>query len=497
MSGTVIAVVDLGSNSGRVSVFRPTSLGHLEILADARAPLRLAHDINEYGRIGEEALARIVEAVRDFLAVARGAGATRTVGVATSAIREAANGSEVVARIEAEAGLRVEVVEGDREAALAFHGAVHGLAVEAGLLFDVGGGSMEISRFAARGMVRAWTLPLGSLRLSDRFVTTDPPSEEEVSTLRKFVRETVEEARLPTLGPDERLVGTGGTVRNLARVDERRHRHFIPHLHGYSLPADRLAEVTALLLARKGAKRRSTPGLNADRVDSIVGGALAVEGLVEHIGANDVLVSAQGLREGAALATLGYGVMEPAAVRSASLAALAERFTTWDRERASRRADVAGRLQEALVPDAIAEDREALTEAATVLDIGRALDYYDRFEEAANVLLGADLAGYSNRHLAMVASILLEAGGDGPGKSFRTVLSKRDRDWTQQAGLILALAEEIDRRTAPGDRADAACTIGSKEAMIRAPALAAWQPRIVEERFRRVFRRRLRIEGAK
>src|SRR5919197_1328612 len=181
-----------------------------------RAPLRLAHDINEYGRIGEEALARIVEAVRDFLAVARGAGATRTVGVATSAIREAANGSEVVARIEAEAGLRVEVGKGDREAALAFHGAVHGLAVEAGLLFDVGGGSMEISRFAARGMVRAWTLPLGSLRLSDRFVTTDPPSEEEVSTLRKFVWETLEEARLPDLGPDERLVGTGGTVRNLA-----------------------------------------------------------------------------------------------------------------------------------------------------------------------------------------------------------------------------------------------------------------------------------------
>jgi exopolyphosphatase/guanosine-5'-triphosphate,3'-diphosphate pyrophosphatase len=490
VSATVIAVVDLGSNSGRVSVFRPTPLGHLEILADARAPLRLAHDINEYGRIGEEALARIVEAVRDFLAVARGAGATRTVGVATSAIREADNGAEVVARIEAQAGLRVDVVEGDREAAYAFHGAVHGLAVEAGLLFDVGGGSMEISRFTARGMVRAWTLPLGSLRLSDRFVTTDPPSDEETSTLRKFVWETLEEARLPDLGPDERLVGTGGTVRNLARVDERRHRHFIPHLHGYSLPADRLAQVTALLLARRAAKRRSTPGLNADRVDSIVGGAVAVEGLVDHVGASDVLVSAQGLREGAALATLGYGVMEPAEVRRASLSALVERFTTWDERRASRRAEIAERLQARLAP---ADDKDALVQAATVLDIGRALDYYDRFEEAATVLLGADVAGYTHHHLALVAAILMEAAGNGPGKSFRAVLSKRDRDWTRAAGVILALAEEVDRRTPPGDRADVTCQMGSKEAIIEAPALAAWQPRIWEERFRRAFRRRLVI----
>jgi exopolyphosphatase/guanosine-5'-triphosphate,3'-diphosphate pyrophosphatase len=396
---TVIAVVDLGSNSGRVSVFRPTSLGHLEILADARAPLRLAHDINEQGRIGDEAIERIIDAVRDFLAVASGAGAARIVAAATSAIREAENGSEVVDRIEAETGLRVDVVEGDREAAYAFHGAVHGLAVEDGLLFDVGGGSMELSRFVDRGMVRAWTLPLGSLRLSDRFVTTDPPSDEEISTLRKFVRETLEDAGLPSLGPDERLVGTGGTVRNLARVDERRHRHFIPHLHGYTLPGDRLAQVTGLLLARKAAKRRSTPGLNADRVDSIVGGAVAVEGLVEHVGASDVLVSAQGLREGAALAALGYGVMDPSAVRGASLAALAERFTTWDQDRARRRAEIAERLRETLVPDATGDDREALAEAATVLDIGRALDYYDRFEEAATVLLGADLAGYSHRHL--------------------------------------------------------------------------------------------------
>ena len=292
-------------------------------------------------------------------------------------------------------------------------------------------------------------------------------------------------------------MGTGGTVRNLARVDERRHRHFIPHLHGYTLPAERLEQAITLLTGRKATKRRNTPGLNADRADSIVGGALAIQGLIEHVGAEEILVSAQGLREGAALAALGYGIMNPAAVRRASLAALAERFTTYDEARAHRRAEVAERLRSVLAPDATLEDREALAEAATLLDIGRALDYYDRFEEASTVLVGADLSGYSHRHLALVAAILLEAAGNGPGKSFRSLLSKRDRDWTQQAGVILALAEEIDRRTPPGDTAKVACHLDSKRAIIDAPAIAAWQAGIWAERFRRVFLRRMLIGGRK
>ena len=94
-----------------------------------------------------------------------------------------------------------------------------------------------------------------------------------------------------------------------------------------------------------------------------------------------------------------------------------------------------------------------------------------------------------------MSAILLEAGGNGPGKSSRTVLSKRDRDWTQQAGVILALAEEIDRRTPPGQDAEMTCHMGAKTAIIEAPAIAAWQPRVWEERFRRAFRRRLLVRG--
>jgi exopolyphosphatase / guanosine-5'-triphosphate,3'-diphosphate pyrophosphatase len=491
---TPLAVIDIGSNSGRVVVFRPNH-GHLDILADSREPLRLAREINRDGKISDEAAQRTVMAVRDFMAVARGAGAPIVRAVATSAIREAENGASLRRRIKDETGIDIEVIGGDREAAHAFLGATHGLPVQAGLLIDVGGGSIEVTQFAHRGMVTAWSLPIGALRMADRFLTSDPPAEGELEALRAHVRASLRDAGVPPITGEEQLVGTGGTVRNLARVDERRRRYFIPHLHGYVLPLDRVRGITATLAGRKTSKRREVAGLNADRADSIVGGAVAIEILMDHVGASAMMVSAQGLREGVALAELGHRVMPPFEVRRSSLAGLAARFSSFDPARAERRARIGSVLRRGMECETTPEGAEALRVAATVLDLGRAVDYYDRFREASRIVLGADLIGFSHDHLAMAASILLEADGERPGKPLTGPLSKADRAWIRQAAVILALAEEVDSRTAPGESAEISCRMDGKQAIIRAPALAARDPRDLSVRFRRAFRRRLRIEG--
>jgi exopolyphosphatase/guanosine-5'-triphosphate,3'-diphosphate pyrophosphatase len=490
-----IAVIDLGSNSGRVVALRMTPEGHLEVLSDARAPLRLAREIVEHGEIGKESTERILTALRDFLAVIRGAGVSRIVAVATSAFREARDAPAVVARIRAELGIRVEVIDGDQEAAHAFLGAIHGLPVERGLLFDIGGGSLEVTRFVNRGMVRAWTLPLGSLRLSDTFLESDPPHPDEISALRSHVLETLQEAGIPRLGPGERLAGTGGTVRNLARVDERRHRHFLPHLHGYVLTGMSVSELLEMLATRKLAKRQATPGLNADRADSVVGGAVVVQTLMDVTGAADIVVSGQGLREGIALGALGYGVPPPSRVRQAALGALTDRFATWDAETAKRRVRLARSLATDLVPDAPDELLEMMDDAAWVVDLGRAVDYYDRFEHAARMVFAADLVGFSHRHLAAISGILREGAGESLGEPFRSLLGKDDRRFVTRAGTILTLADEVERRTPPDEEPDVVCQLSRGKAIIKAPVLAAWQPRGLAERFRRAFRRRLSIEG--
>jgi len=143
------AVVDIGSNSARMIVFRLRDGDHLDVIEDARAPLRLARGLRDSDELGTDAIDRTVEALRDFLAVAHGAGAARMIAVATSAVRDAADGHVLVERAQ-RIGVPLQTIDGDHEARLGFFGAVHDLPVTSGHTMDVGGGSVELSRFRER-----------------------------------------------------------------------------------------------------------------------------------------------------------------------------------------------------------------------------------------------------------------------------------------------------------------------------------------------------------
>src|ERR1700738_423374 len=221
VAGQTLGVIDIGSNSGRVMVARVVGAAHLDVLADARSPLRLVRDVATVGRLTDETMERTLRIVRGFVAVATCAGAERTVAVATAAVREASNGDAFIERVRAELQIPVEIADGAEEARYGFYGAVHGLPIENGIVLDVGGGSLQLVHFRGRRLLQSWSLPLGALRLNDKFLRSDPPSRGEMRSLKEYVYETLEEAGVSPLLADEHLIGTGGTVRNLAKVDRR------------------------------------------------------------------------------------------------------------------------------------------------------------------------------------------------------------------------------------------------------------------------------------
>src|SRR4029079_2295961 len=175
-----VAVIDIGSNSGRVMVFTRDGSRHLRLLTGSRAPLRLVHDVDLRGQLSDATMARTTEALRDFQAIARGAGAKRIVAVATAPVRDAANGRLFAERLRRELGIRIEIIGGLTEARYGFNGAVRGLAVSNGLLFDLGGGSLQITRFANRRRTQGVSLPFGALRVSERFLESDPPTAKQL-----------------------------------------------------------------------------------------------------------------------------------------------------------------------------------------------------------------------------------------------------------------------------------------------------------------------------
>jgi exopolyphosphatase/guanosine-5'-triphosphate,3'-diphosphate pyrophosphatase len=488
-----LAVIDIGSNSGRVIVVRLSSRGHLEILSDARTSLRLIRDLTGGGRLGSAAVERTVAAMRDFLAVARSAGARRTVAVATAAVREATNSDDFVARVEAATGLDIRVIDGDTEAHYAFTGAVHGLPVEGGLLVDVGGGSLEISHFRNRRALRGWTLPLGALRLTDRFLVGDPPKSGEITRLRDHVVQMVRAAGLPPLRDDESVVGTGGTLRNIAKVHRAAQSYPIPRLHGYELSRRGVREVADRVVSTPLRRRAAISGLSADRADSIVGGVVVVQTVLDVIAAPGMIVSGQGLREGIAFEELSAALPSTGAVRQASLTALASRFTTWAADRAKRRARMAGLLLDILCPDAGGEMQETLDQAATILDAGRSVDYYNRWDHAADIVLSADLRGFSHRRIALLAAVIQRAGRDRASlRPYSALLDAADQRMVERVAVVLVLADEVERRMAPGEAPVAEMVERKRSTLTLAlPIPFDLQAADAGERFRRVFGRDL------
>jgi exopolyphosphatase/guanosine-5'-triphosphate,3'-diphosphate pyrophosphatase len=493
-----VAVIDVGSNSGRVMVYRHEAGGHLHVLAGSRASLRLVRELDRTGRIPAESLERAFEALRDFRSIARGSGVKRITAAGTSALRDAANGPTFLRRVRRELGITMRTLSGVEEARYGFLGAVGGLPVEDGVLFDLGGGSLQVGRFRDRRLLGAFSVPLGALRASDAFLRSDPPSAREVRRLRAHAREVLDAAGVKALSEGERLVGTGGTLRNLAKIDQRTSGYPLPRLHGYVLTRRRVREIVASLCAQRVKKRARVPGLNADRRDSIVGGGLVIDALLEVLGAEEVVVSGEGVREGLAR-SLGSETLEPTrSVRRSSLEALATRFVGWSPERARRREAFAAALHASLDPGVSGEIADALVQAARILDIGRTVDFFDRHEHVADLVLATDLGGFSHRQVALLAAVVRQAGDeDARPRSLAPLVGREDRRAVERAAVLLALADEITERCPPGSSPVLRCRVRGREVTLTVPALGSWGVRGLGERFLAAFGRRLGVVPAR
>ena len=489
-SGQAVAVIDIGSNSGRVAVFQRDPGGHLRAIAGSRASLRLVDDVDRRGEFTEATMARATEALRDFKAIALSAGASRIVAVATAAVREASNGTLFAERLQRELGIRIDVITGAEEAHYGFTGAMRGLSVSSGLLFDVGGGSMELTRFERRRRGDDVSLPLGALRLSEGFLETDPPKRPQLRRLRDHVRRHLRKAGVAKLPKDDCLVGTGGTLRNLAKIDREAQGYPITSLHGYVLPSDRLADIVDQLARMKEKDRDRLPGLSAERADSIVGGAVAIDTLAEFVRARYLVVSGQGVRQGLALGLLGITTGSLETIKEAALASLVARFGGWTREAAARRESVAATLYRAIEPRGPVILNAAVRHAAGVLDIGRAVDIVNRHRHVADILLTAELTGFTHAELALLCAVVRRAGDRHADIRSLAAIGGIGAKFVERAAIILCLADEIEARCPPGQPIAIRSEI-NRNVTLSIPVLPSWLEQGLEKRFERAFGREL------
>lgn len=315
-----LAVVDVGSNTTNVAVFRADpSTGALDRVLDESEPLRLFRRLGPDGGLPPAVLDRTVETILRLVADARAHGADEVDVVATSAVRDARNGQDLVDRVAGEPGVRVRILDGRDEGVCAAVCATNTLPVEEGFVVDLGGGSLQIVEVRERRPARAASLPLGALRLTDTFRTDGVPAPDAINALRRHVEGQLR--TVPWFRARGTLVGVGGTIRAIAKMDRRGKGWPVSHGHGYRLDRDAVESAWERVSRLDPARRKDIPGLSAHRVDLIVAGAGVVAWSLRASGFEELLTSSYGVREGVALQRL-YGVEQPVVpdVREAGLA---------------------------------------------------------------------------------------------------------------------------------------------------------------------------------
>ena len=452
------AIIDLGSGSARAVVMQVNPGGGIEIVAQQRVNLNLMTHIDDNGALDKSGVASAVDALEDFALLAGGYGVQTIHAVGTAALRESGNATAIIDAAVNRFGIPLRIIDGSDEAAYCFIGAIHGLPVSDGILADIGGGSMEIVRFSERAMRWSVSLPLGSLRIANQFQLTDLAGAEDVHAAYEFVHATLAAAGVPRLNDGDALVGSGGSVRLLSRLLRGQEPYPIIRMHGYEMDAGSLAGLTRELTAVSLRERAGINGMNPERGHSIVGGAIAAHALSQYTGADSMIVSGQGLREGLArlpgpLPTdCPVSVPPLTPVRTASLIDLVGRFVSRFSQRGKRRAALARSLGASVWGSQNRRVRDALECAAFVLDIGNAMDFYNRANRTASVIVRTDLPGFTHEESAFLAAILLASERRKLPPRFRRsrLLSRDDIKLISQAAVALTVINELDSRLPHG-----------------------------------------------
>jgi exopolyphosphatase/guanosine-5'-triphosphate,3'-diphosphate pyrophosphatase len=300
---TVVASIDIGTNSTRVLVARPVD-GKLDILDRRNTITRLGQNVGATGRLADEAVERTLACLRDYRAILDELGVDRLRVAATSASRDAANRDEFFDAVEEVVGVRPELLSGDDEGRLSFIGATGDLDPALGpfLIVDIGGGSTEfiLGTDHVEGVL---SVDVGCVRLTEKFLDHDPPLPEELTACISFADAYLDDVirEVPGSAEARTLVGLAGTITTVAAVEIGLATYDREAIHHFVLTRDAAEDVFRTLATESRANRIHNPGLEEARADVIVGGCCVLVALFRRFGFDEMIVSEADILDGLAL----------------------------------------------------------------------------------------------------------------------------------------------------------------------------------------------------
>jgi exopolyphosphatase/guanosine-5'-triphosphate,3'-diphosphate pyrophosphatase len=445
------AIIDLGSNTARLVVLHAVPGFAFKLEDEIREVVRLREGMRD-GRLSPAAMTRAFFTLQMFKRFCDNYPVDQIIATATSAVRDAQNGSELLSRISREIGLDLQILSGEEEAYIGALGALNEQPLTNGYVLDIGGGSAQISKIRHHRFVEGVARPLGALALTELYVNSDPPPADCFNTCQAFIQSELD--AIPWLQknkrkPHRRLVGLGGTIRNLASIQAKRDAYPLNTLHGFFLSKSSVEKTIDLLRRLSLPERRAIPGLNPDRADIILPGAMVLHEVMTRLRVTGMTVSVNGLREGLFFQRfwdhLAYPVVTD--VRRFSVLNMA-RVYDYQKNHASHVRFLANRLFNQLQPlhNCTPADRELLEAAAVLHDLGSIISYNDHHKHSQTLIINSGLPGYTPRETALIALLTRYHRKGKPSiAEFSSILEDDDQERLTKMTALLRLAEFLER----------------------------------------------------
>jgi exopolyphosphatase/guanosine-5'-triphosphate,3'-diphosphate pyrophosphatase len=458
-----LAAIDIGSNSIKLAVVDAADSNSFAVVTREKEAIRLGRETLQKRHLSRDAIERALGCIQRFKTIAETHQAENIVAVATASVREANNAAQFIKAVEQNTGLRVEVLSGIEEARLIGLAASHGCALRdaTNLNIDIGGGSTEISLFCNGTSVSLLSLRLGAVRLTERYLKSDPPKPKEIAALKAEVHAAFERPRRELRNARwQQASGTSGTILSIGAAlrdagsngVDRKNQAVQPT--ETDIPLSKLAELNAQLANMEMAQRRALPGITTQRSEIIIAGSHILEEAMRALGINVIRTCDWSLREGVIIDSLREVEDESrpapnfADQKLRAVHAVGRRFG-YEESHARQVAKLAEKIFDCLAPtENLSRHQRTLMMAGALLhDIGYHIAHESHQKHALYLIKNSELTGFSEAERAVIANIARYHRGPLPKKRHPdyAALNFPDREIVCKLAAIVKLADALDR----------------------------------------------------
>ncbi|MBN2285145.1 MAG: Ppx/GppA family phosphatase [Tissierellales bacterium] len=442
-------IIDIGSNTFRLII--ADILKDTYFITDGfKENVRLSAGIDQNGKLSQEKMEYGLKTLKMLVNYCKISQCDEIRVVATAALRKATNRQDFIDFARQNIGIEVELLPGELEAEYDYVGSVNAINLKDYLFMDIGGGSTEIGLIKNRSLVNVISLPFGSVDLAQNYNLSDKPAEKDLKKLEKYILSQYKEVEWLKKAKGLPLVGIGGTIRNMGKIQTRKEDYPLSAIHLYTISVDNVFDIYDTVSSISNKDRENINGLGKDRADIFVGACGAVKLLLEYCEGEKLIISRDGLREGLLFEKIGYGknhvAQNPLELSVNNMMIVYD----VDRKHAEHVLFLFKKLFEELQEvHMIQEDQSEIIYIASMLhDVGKMIDYKNHHEHTFYIMLNSILKAVEHKkHL--IATVV--AGNHTSSKlkneieKYTKILSKEELELIDKLSLLIKLAEGLDR----------------------------------------------------